>query len=92
MAEIALSGRLTICDGKALAQFAALPAQVKAEQWRQLTLDLSGLNAADSLVFASIFQLQRQLRPLNCQLTIRGMSAQLQTLAQAYGIDDLMKE
>lgn len=87
-----LTGRLTICDSDALSQMRALVPQAKANGWRRITLDVSALSAVDSLLFAGVFELQRALKPLQCELHLAGLSNKLRTLADAYGIAELLQE
>lgn len=87
-----LTGRLTICDSEALSQLQALAAAASAKQWTSITLDLSALSAVDSLLFAGVFELQRALKPLSCELRLVGLSNKLRTLADAYGISELLQE
>lgn len=87
-----ITGQLTICDSKALSQLRALAVEAKANQWTSVTLDLSAIDAVDSLLFAGVFELQRALNALPCTLRIAGLSNKLQTLADAYGIEELLQE
>jgi len=54
------------------------------------TLDLSGVEAADSAALALVFSAMRQAGQGGRTLTLRGLPASFGTLAELYGVAELL--
>ena len=54
------------------------------------TLDFSGVETADSSVLALIFSAMRQARQAGRTLTCTGLPASFTTLAELYGVSELL--
>ncbi len=58
---------------------------------QDLVLDLSALESADSLLLATLMDLQRKLSSGNGRLKVTGLSESMQGLARVYGIETLLE-
>ena len=54
------------------------------------TLDFSGVEAADSAALALVFSAMRQAGQAGRALSVRGLPASFTTLAELYGVADLL--
>ena len=54
------------------------------------TLDLSGVDAADSAALTLVFSAMRQARQAGRTLTCTGLPASFSTLAELYGVSELL--
>lgn len=71
-----------------LRELLALPATV---QGQRLTLDISPVTSADSLLLAALLDLQRKLASRGASLQVQGFPDSLQGLARVYGIESLFE-
>jgi phospholipid transport system transporter-binding protein len=54
------------------------------------TLDFSGVESADSAALALVFSAMRQAKQAGRTLALRGLPASFTTLAELYGVADLL--
>ena len=90
-----LYGKITVQDGgnvinELLTLVKNKPADNKHVHINQLDLDVSGLDAADSVLLAVIISVARDIEARNGIFRITGLSENLCGLARVYGIDSLI--
>lgn len=85
--RLAVSGRMTLDSARALLEAGA--ARMAEQDW---VVDLAGVEAVDSSALAVLFGWMREAARAGRRLSVAHLPAQLASLADLYGVTDVLPE
>jgi ABC-type transporter Mla MlaB component len=86
--SLCLSGAVTMLTVTPLVK--QLDSELKHFSGDELIIDCGEMSAGDSAAIALLVELRKQLEPLKVSLQVKGISAQLRSLIQLYGVEWLL--
>ena len=82
--------RLRVSGPLTLATATALAAAAETHLAGSITLDLAGVTEVDSAGLSLLFEWRRRAAARQCTLAFRNLPASMQSLAELYGVADLI--